>query len=174
MQPEDVRAATFAVRTAIERTHGPLPPAFVVEFLLRHWRRYLAALHAEVGPCGSEWEGALAAMDRLLWSVAPKLSGDDRLRLIKHLKTVLEPLRAGLAAIGVDPATLEPFFRELSEQHLVLINPSPAAVEAANALPESARRVPDASDTIQMNVLDPRYQKILDLLDNADVEKIEM
>ena len=64
------------------------------------------------------------------------------------------------------PTVRDDFLSQLREIHLALIEPPKDGKEK----PE-----PDLSDTITMDVRDPRYRMLLDRLDGADgVEHIEM
>ena len=61
-----LEAANNVIRNAIEAANGPLPPSFVVEFLLTHWRQYLAAIHRVHGEASQEWKDAIAVSDQLV------------------------------------------------------------------------------------------------------------
>ena len=59
------------IRYAIEASGGPLPPAFIVQFLLGDWRHYLTST---LNACGEDSEEARATMETtalLLWSARP-------------------------------------------------------------------------------------------------------
>ncbi|MGE0387477.1 MAG: DUF1631 family protein [Gammaproteobacteria bacterium] len=170
MMAEDVKAASDAVRSAIESTNGPLPPPFVVEFLLRHWRRYLALTHSERGPDSEEWHAACHTTERLLWSVAPKSSADERVELIRAIKALLAELRHGMQAENCPAAEQSVFLQRLSDWHLGLVNLPGAAHPGAGAKPQER----DLSDTFRLDLNDPRYRQIMDMLDNANVEQIDM
>lgn len=170
MPSQNVQVATDAIRNAIERIQGPLPPPFVVEFLMRHWRRYLVAILAENRPGGEDWLGALSAMEWLLWSVAPK-SPDDRSKLLRELRGGLDALRAGMRAIGTEDALVEPFFVQLEAHHRTLLHP---ARDAAAAATGGAEEEGVGTSTVQLDIHDPRYRRIMDLLNEADVENIDM
>lgn len=168
MPSQNVQVATDAIRNAIERIQGPLPPPFVVEFLMRQWRRYLVAILAENRPGGEDWLGALSAMEWLLWSVAPK-SPDERAKLLRELRGGLESLRAGMRAIGTGEALVEPFFAQLETHHRTLLQPMREVSETAGTDDE-----PTGTSTVQLDIHDPRYRRIMDLLNDADVENIDM
>ena len=161
---EHIEAASIAVRKAIEEVQGPFPPAFVVEFLLKEWRRYLALVHQQDGDQCEAWRQAIATMDKLLWSVAPKATAEDRTSVADALPDLVHLLKAGMEAINTDTVKREAFLSALGDMHLGMLHPSksrPGAVE-------------DLSDTISMNVRDPRYRELLDLMSSDNVEQIDI
>ena len=162
----DVQAAGAAIRQAIANGDGPLPPKFVVEFLLQEWRRYLALTHHRHGPESAAWRAAVEATLRLIVSVQPVTSPAQRSKLMQSLPQLVADIKAGTAAARTPDAVRDAFLAQMRELHLVLIEPP----KRGNAAPE-----PDLSDTISMDVRDPRYRALLDKLDGADgVEHIEM
>ncbi|MCP5143959.1 MAG: DUF1631 family protein [Gammaproteobacteria bacterium] len=174
MTPEDVKAASDTVRSAIAHVQGPLPPRFVIEFLLRHWRVYLALTHAAHGAESDRWHEASQLTESLLWSVAPKNSADERDRMFQTIRKILPALKRGMTEAYMAEAAQNIFLNELSQWHLSLLNKEAAA--AAEAEPDgdtSQTGEVDLSDTITMDVRDPRYQQIMDLLETDNVEQID-
>lgn len=162
----DVQAAGAAIRKAIADGDGPLPPKFLVEFLLQEWRRYLALTHHRHGPASTAWAAADDATRRLILSVLPVRSPAQRSKLMQSLPKLVADLKTGCAIAATPESTRDAFLAQLREIHLALIEPPKNGKEA----PE-----PDLSDTITMDVRDPRYRMLLDKLDGADgVEHIEM
>lgn len=162
----DVQAAGAAIRKAIADGDGPLPPKFLVEFLLQEWRRYLALTHHREGPDSADWAAAVDATRRLILSVLPVRSAAQRSKLMQSLPKLVADLKKGCATAATPDAARDAFLAQLREIHLALIEPPKNGREA----PE-----PDLSDTITMDVRDPRYRLLLDKLDGADgVEHIEM
>lgn len=162
----DVQAAGAAIRKAIADGDGPLPPKFLVEFLLQEWRRYLALTHRRHGPESVEWQAAVDATLHLILSVLPVRSAAQRSKLTQSLPKLVADLKIGTATAGTPVAVRDAFLAQLRDVHLGLIEPPKSGKEA----PE-----PDLSDTISMDVRDPRYRMLLDKLDGADgVEHIEL
>lgn len=163
---EDVRAAGLAIRKAIADGDGPIPPRFLVEFLLQEWRRFIALVHHEHGPVSAEWSSAVDATRRLILSVQPVTSSAQRSRLMQSLPRLIAEIKHGAAVAGTPPVARDTLLAQLRDIHLRLIE-QPSTASNAPA--------PDLSDTISMDVRDPRYRALLDKLDGADgVEHIEM
>lgn len=160
-------AAAAAIRTAIAEGEGPLPPHFVVEFLLREWRRYLAVTRHEYGESSAEWRNALDTTQRLVLSLQAPANAAVRARLTQSLPGLIVDLKTGASLAGMPVAARDDFLATLREYHLRLLDPSSA--------PRPRRRGEDPSDTIAMDTRDPRLRALLDHLDGADgVEYIEM
>ncbi len=164
----DVQAAGTAIRRAITDADGPLPPSFLVDFLLREWRRYLARVHHEHGLDSIDWRYAVDTTRRLLFSSLPVGDAEQRQQLTRSLPILVADLKTGMAIAGTPPAARESFLGQLRDLHLMRLDPDPAARH--NITQEI-----DLADTIAMDVRDPRYRALLDKLDGADaVEHIEM
>ena len=110
------------------RLKVPGVPALVGEFLDRHWRTVLEQTYVHHGDEAQPWQQALAAMDDLLWSVAPKQGAAERNRLLTSLPELLSRLRVPLEAAGLQ-AVWDPFFSQLIRLHMgALHKDSPAAI----------------------------------------------
>ena len=162
---ENVRAAGSAIRRAIAETEGPLPPAFLMEFLLSDWRRYLVRVHQEFGADSEEWKNAIDVTNRLILSVLPVEDGAARAVLVKGLLRLVADVRLGIAVSGMAVDAREDFLRELQAVHLLLINTPKASIVGDV----------DLSQTFALNTRDPRYRALLDKLDGLDsVEHINL
>lgn len=99
------RRLTSAVPTGVER------------FLREHWQHALKELYLRHGEEHHAYLSAVSMMDDLIWSVAPKKSGDERKQLVNTLPGLLRALHAGLDAIGLPQEMRSRFFDELVEMH---------------------------------------------------------
>lgn len=162
----DIKAAGAAIRKAIADADGPLPPHFLVEFLLSQWRRYLVLMHHHKGVQSQEWRDAVDTTNRLLLSVLPITTQAERSELAKSLPRLVLDLKRGATLGQLDGLALELFLKQLGELHLAKLDPK---------RPLDKTHFTDLSDTIAMDVQDPRYRALLDRLDGAEgIEHIEM
>lgn len=92
-------------------------PVLIRDFLHQQWRQVLqhAALQMDEKP--DAWADAAQAMEDLIWSVAPKVGVEERLRLVNLLPKLLRRLERGTEEAGVDRAQREAFFAELVNSH---------------------------------------------------------
>lgn len=96
-------------------------PAPIRAFLLGHWEDSLTRLYLEKGEGSSEWNEALATMNDLLWSLAPKTDKDERRKLIELLPRLLKRLDASIEALGLDKKVRDTFFSDLVKCHAAAV-----------------------------------------------------
>lgn len=160
----DIAAANEALSQIITAIEGPFPPLFLVEFLKNEWRRYLVRTHHYHGAGSEEWREALDTTRQIVVSVLPITSPEQRQALTKSIPNLVAAIKKG-AQIGViDPTTVELFLKQLGDVHLG--KPSSQDTQTHQV---------DLSDTVSMDVRDPRLRALLDQLDSSDgVEYIDM
>lgn len=164
---EDVKTSGLALRQVIADVDGPLPPAFVVEFLLKHWRRYMALTIHDYGTASEEWTHALDTTRRLLFSLLPIATSDERSRLTRSLPMLIADIKIGMDTASMEADERDSFLKELREYHLAMLDPGRRTDHTVPPV--------DLADTIAMDFRDPRYRALLDRLDGADsVEHIDM
>jgi hypothetical protein len=176
-------AATAVIDRAIENAEGPLPPPFLVEFLVQPWRRFLAAIHHDEGPNSRDWELAVYATDLLLWSIAPKRTEAEKAALGNALKALVDAVRRAMEVAGWDRAAQSAFLRALREWHLQLIrretqpppaSPSPPPLGTVPPKATDPAKPVDLEDTVHLDISDPHYRAYLDMLNHAILENIEI
>ncbi len=162
----DIKAAGVAIRRAITDADGPLPPHFLVEFLLSQWRRYLVLVHHRQGGQSQEWVAAVDATRRLLFSILPVTTLEQRSSLAKSAPTLIADLKRGASQGHIERIALDPFLKQLSQLHFAKLDPKQ---------PLEKPYLSDLSDTVALDAQDPRYRALLDQLDGRHgVEHIEM
>jgi len=85
-----------------------VPPP-IAGFLRDHWQRVLRHVWIECGEDGPEWQEYTGVLDRLLWSIQPKLELDARKQLARELPQMLQVLTSGMQRISV-PETVRARF----------------------------------------------------------------
>jgi hypothetical protein len=113
------RKAERAIAERLERTSGV--PAVVESLLREGWSEVLLAAYLSGGGGGKEWRTAVELVDRLLWSVQPKVEDDERRALIRGVPELLRSLRVGLTAVGFDQRILARWFKELQPLHMAAL-----------------------------------------------------
>jgi hypothetical protein len=168
MPHPSITAASEVVRRAIEATPGPLPPPFLVELLLSSWRRFLAIVHRDRGAESHEWRQAVDLTERLLWSVAPKPELKARDELQGALESLVEGIRQALEIADVPELDRRALLGELAQVHIARLQPERPGPYAL-ATGERA-----TADTVTLDMRDPRYAKLLDLLNGAEIEQVTL
>ena len=108
-------------------------PAPVRDMLLETWTRAFASVQLAEGEGSPAWQELVHAMDDLLWSVEPKVSPEDRKRLVAMLPALLKQLHRGLLRGGLPEAEREAFFGALVDCHAMAVK---AGLRGLAALPE--------------------------------------
>ncbi|WP_169730209.1 DUF1631 domain-containing protein [Chitinimonas koreensis] len=110
-------------------------PQLIRDFLSRQWRSVLqrAALENEQRP--DAWGDAVKAMDDLIWSVAPKVGVEERLRLVNVLPRLLKKLERATEEAGLERTEREAFFSELVHCHANAIKSGLRQAEPPPAVP---------------------------------------
>ncbi len=97
-----------------------VPPA-VREMLNETWVRSLARVHRSEGEGSAAWQAMLLGMEDLLWSVEPKVTPDDRKRLITMLPGMLRTLHEGLVRGELDAKGRGAFLGVLVDCHAMAV-----------------------------------------------------
>ncbi len=116
---EMLENAKDLVASEIQRrvTDNRVPPLVSI-ILIDAWKDVLTHLYLRDGDEGTGWNTALQVADDLIWSVQPKLSVNERQRLVKIIPRVLNGLRDGLTLIQFDHEATEQLFAGLEALHL--------------------------------------------------------
>lgn len=108
------REAEEAIEARID--HGDVA-GFVEVFLRTGWVHVLAAAWRGRSSEPDAFEQALATMEKLIWSVKPKASPQERRELVATLPELLRALTAALNTIGWSGTERDTFFAALAERH---------------------------------------------------------
>jgi Protein of unknown function (DUF1631) len=92
-------------------------PEPVRAYLEEIWEKALVVSYAAHGEGSERWAITLGTMDDLIWSVAPKETGEDRKKLVSLLPELLKRLHAGMDLIALPPEARNQFFAQLVRCH---------------------------------------------------------
>jgi len=168
-----IDVANQVLRNAIQDASGPLPPTFIFEFLFNEWRRYLVWIYSLHG-AGPRWVEALVATDLFLRSVAPIVVEKEKNAVTKELDTVVASVKEAMRMAGTDSGVQVQFLHDLSEWHVHLIarpstDKNPKDCPRWRLEPRGGH-----SDTVELTREEMRHKELMDLLDNADIEQIDV
>ena len=104
-------------------------------FVYEAWRPVLVHAHRSSGHGSPAWGSALATLDELLWTLAPRTSLEERERLEELLPAVRDRARQGFIRAQLPPAQIESRLAELDRLQ-AQVRSSPAAM--ANAITTTA------------------------------------
>lgn len=114
---ETEEIAWVVASEAVSRRLSSSVPQGVQRFLLDHWQHVLKELYLRHGEEHHAYLSALAMMDDLVWSVAPKANSDERKQLVSTLPGLLRAMHVGLDVIGLAQEQRGRFFDELVALH---------------------------------------------------------
>lgn len=137
IQRQEARQRSHAFAADTVRTHlfDQNVPELIGTFLTRHWVEVLADIQGRNGEDGPAWQGAVAAMDDLIWSVEPKHVQEDRKKLVRLLPKLLKRLDQGLRDINLDQKERDRFFADLVKCHAEAVRASMQAHPIASWQP---------------------------------------
>ncbi|HWQ39242.1 MAG TPA: DUF1631 family protein [Burkholderiales bacterium] len=112
-------------------------PSALQEFLMQEWVKLLIVVHVKYGEQSEEWKSALETMDRLIWSVEPKNTLEERRALVAAVPELLKRLMAGAQLGGTEEAVRTRFLAELRKLHTEAVGKAAPAKElpAAGSAP---------------------------------------
>ncbi len=120
-------------------------PEPVRAFLEQIWEKALVVSYAAHGEGSERWAITLGTMDDLIWSVAPKESGEDRKKLVSLLPELLKRLHAGMDLIALPPESRNQFFAQLVRCHAQAVKSGLNAPAGPVAQPPAALQVVGAA-----------------------------
>lgn len=144
-------ARIMAVDELNQRSAQSEMPESLQTFFRKTWSEVAARCFVQGGEQGALWREALRTADDLIWSVAPKVGVEDRMRLVSLLPDLLKRLEKGVTAIRMPQEEKEAFFAALVQAHAqaikagVKIAADAGAKVAASARPLLATPEPAAA-----------------------------
>ena len=138
-----------------------VPPA-VREMLAETWVRALARVQRVEGEGSVSWQALLLGMEELLWSVEPKVSPEDRKRLINMLPALLRTLQDGMERGELAQERRNAFLGTLVDCHAMAVK---AGIRGLAALPEAP---------VTPLVQDPSIERAMVPAGSIQVEEIRL
>ncbi len=161
---QEEQAAVTPSKQAFEtielRLEGAEIPEVLREFLRHIWRAVLQRTAESDGDDSEAWRRREQTVDDLMWSVEPKISGDDRRRMVAMLPRLLDALQQGMAFVACPQEDIDQAIEALREIHLLCLRGEKPAVKAVAPVREeelnaSSQDVSDMIRSIQQGMSDP-------------------
>jgi hypothetical protein len=90
---------------------------FIREFISTHWKTLLFVTCARQGKDSDAWKQAVTTMDKLIWSVKPKYTGEERQQLVAMQPKLINNLRDGMERLAIPSAERDDFIAKLVHAH---------------------------------------------------------
>ncbi len=107
------QARRIAAGEVRKRTEGKVFPALIHSLLNGPFAQLLVLIALRQGEESSEWKQALSFADALVWSVAPKSSNADAIKLNNMLPSMKNYLRQGLTKVAWQEADIDNVVKQL-------------------------------------------------------------
>lgn len=161
-----VEGAKIRVDEEIRRAvAGRQVPQVVHRLLNEAWSKVLFLSYLKEGDEGEEWQRQLGVVERLVASVEPKVTPDERRELLTEIPALLHDLREGLNAILFNPFEMTKLFKELESEHIRCL----ATTEARRQAPSRpAEPAPLMADSAQ-RPLSPDLAEYVERLDGVEI-----
>ena len=163
--PGSPASVRMLLRQLLLTEEWPLPPVFVTGFLEQCWCQYMQEILDQEGDDSAAWKQAVGTLKLILWSVSPKADRAERRLLSRSIPGLVQTLRQGIRHAGYPPGKAQSFLAMLSNWHIELIR-------TGNT--DSIEPRPENDDTAPLPLLDPNFNRFLELYNNADIEQIEL
>ncbi|HEX5802546.1 MAG TPA: DUF1631 family protein [Azospira sp.] len=122
---EAEEAVAERVQAALQPILEQAQPEVVRAFLGEHWAAVLQQKGRAHEEDSAAWRESVEVAEQLVWSVASKAAGDERMRLISTLPMLLARINAGLSTTGISTEARSAFFDALVELHAAALKGSP-------------------------------------------------
>lgn len=122
-------ARVMAVDELRQRAVEPHVPDVIREFFTNCWSEVAARSFIQSGEQGQLWLEVIRTAEDLVWSVAPKTSVEERMKLVSLLPDLLRRLEKGVTAVKTPQDQKEVFFSALVQCHAQAIK---AGIKIAN------------------------------------------
>ncbi len=155
---------------AVSRRLSSSVPQGVQRFMLDHWQHVLKELYIRHGEDHHAYLSALAMMDDLIWSVAPKVNSDERKQLVNTLPGLLRAMQAGLDVINLPKEQRSHFFDVLVALHSVAVKAGLNGGEAVEAEAISPDESPHAPSPAAQYSVNPEGELFITRITENDVQ----
>ncbi len=163
--PNTPASVRILLRQLLMTEEWPLPPAFLTGFLEQCWCLYMQEVLDREGDDSEAWKQTVGTLKLILWSVSPKPDSAERKLLSASIPGLVQTLRQVIRHTGYPPGKAQSFLATLSNWHLELIR---------TGCTDSIDPRPENDDTAPLPLLDPNFNRFLEIYNNADIEQIEL
>lgn len=115
-------------------------PVVVRSFLNDAWKHVMLLAYLRKDKSFSEWEGTLAVVTRLIWTVTPPEDMEEKKKILQEIPRLIKDIRIGLENISFDPHKMTAFFKDLEACHMHALN----AVGSNTEIPAEAEKMNSA------------------------------
>lgn len=93
----------------------------VTEFLDNTWTSVLSNIYLTMGESSNHWKNIRRISSTFIWSLVPKFSEQERLKMLKTLPSLLRAMSQGMTLVKVDGDAQNEVFQMLARQHSKIV-----------------------------------------------------
>jgi hypothetical protein len=93
----------------------------VIEFLESTWKPVLFHIYLKMGASSNHWKNIRRISSTLIWTLIPKFSEEERVKILDTLPSLLRALSVGMDLIQVDAEARNRIFQMLVKQHSKIV-----------------------------------------------------
>ncbi len=150
-------------KTVKGRIDGKKLPSPIIVLLLHPWSEYLTFSLLRHGEESEDWKNCLDIMDKILWSITPKTTKEDKDALVVMQEVITDELQHAFNTIGYDQAKANKLLNALHELHMIALN---------GKLAQPA--TPDVKQEIQATAVGEEEVKQEESIENISAEEQEL
>ena len=93
----------------------------VIDFLETTWTSVLFNAYLSLGESSNHWRNLKSISTAFVWSLVPKFSEEERLKIIKTIPSLLRALSKGMELVRIDPEEQNRTFQMLAQEHAKIV-----------------------------------------------------
>ncbi len=93
----------------------------VLDFLESSWKSVLFHTHLSLGASSNHWKNLRRITSTLVWTLVPKFSEEERLKILKTLPALLRAFSKGMELVKIGTDHQNRIFRMLSKEHAKVV-----------------------------------------------------
>ncbi|ADE15844.1 protein of unknown function DUF1631 [Nitrosococcus halophilus Nc 4] len=99
-------------------------PEAMTALLHQVWSKIPLLAYLREGPTSHDWQQTIATLDKLVWTLVPKRTEEERKKLLTTIPGLLQELRQGFNQVQCNPMDTLRFFKTLESCHINCIRAS--------------------------------------------------
>ena len=134
-------------------------------FILGPWKDVMNIIGVRDQCEGIAWNTTTTFLDDLIWSVQPKLFGEDRKQLSRLIPRILPSIREGLALLNDTTFDVPAFLQDLQQLHLKALHVDPHSAKSSDRdsfmieLMDDIQSQENQHDRFEFDMNDPQLQQ---------------
>ncbi len=119
---EQIENAQNAASALVQKLTGNRELSFeVIDFLETTWTSVLFNAYLSLGESSNHWRNLKRISTTFAWSLVPKFSEDERVKIIKTIPALLRALSKGMDLVRINAEVQNRIFQMLAQEHAKIV-----------------------------------------------------